>query len=53
MTQAFHICLNIPAGGSPSRFASFTQNGETRDLRRKALDLKSARKGKGPSGPFQ
>ena len=36
MTPAFHICPNIPAGGTPSRFASFTQNGETKDLRASA-----------------
>jgi hypothetical protein len=27
---------NTPAGGAPSRFASFTQNGETKGLRASA-----------------
>jgi hypothetical protein len=32
-----------PPEAAPSRFASFTQSGETKDARRKALDMKPDR----------
>lgn len=43
--KPFHLCQNIPAGGPPSHFASFTQNGETKALRRKPLNLTAAAPG--------
>ncbi len=44
MTVAFHICPNIPAGGTvQAGCAPFARRGEAKGLRRKALDLKTAR----------
>ena len=44
MTLAFHLCANIPAGGTfQAGCAPFARRGEAKGVRRKALDLKTAR----------
>ncbi len=42
-SNPFTLLQISPPEAYPSRFASFTQNGETKGSRRKALNLTSAR----------
>ena len=42
LLQPFTFAQISPPEAYPSRFASFTQSGETEGLRRKALNLKAA-----------